>query len=473
MSHETGIEYARDSIFETGTIYEEQHSQEGRNDGWWAAFLVFAIIFGPETKAFAVLPPIRFADFLIVFLLVPRWLKALRLYGGFLFSPRIRPYSVSMLALVFVMCFSMTINYATGRNPVLIKDLWTPISFIRMILIAAIMASFNFQRRQARQFIIGISLVSLLSVVLAFCQQYNIHGVLGLTDRLYPVAAERKMITLGSRAVGTFGNPNDFGGSLAMLAAMILAFAISIKGLTRYFSIAVFLLLGLTILITTASRTALFGYLAVSGISLMLSLRRGSRFPAFLAMIVIVGAIMFVRGHVYELPLHRRVQDILTGYGTPLRDSFEARLGMWVDNIRMAQGSLLWGMGPTKSLVTTVDNGYIFMLVRLGIFGLLIYLLMLLSLFMRGIRAFYHELSPHKKAVMLAATMVLVNHVVFEITGEFFWNIKYGAVLSVFLGMLCGLAAQIKDERRYSDYVEEDLYNESMVLSDREREKLS
>jgi O-antigen ligase len=310
-------------------------------------------------------------------------------------------------------------------------------------------------------------------VVLAFCQQYNIHGVLGLTDRLYPVAAERKMITLGSRAVGTFGNPNDFGGSLAMLAAMILAFAISIKGLTRYFSIAVFLLLGLTILITTASRTALFGYLAVSGISLMLSLRRGSRFPAFLAMIVIVGAIMFVRGHVYELPLHRRVQDILTGYGTPLRDSFEARLGMWVDNIRMAQGSLLWGMGPTKSLVTTVDNGYIFMLVRLGIFGLLIYLLMLLSLFMRGIRAFYHELSPHKKAVMLAATMVLVNHVVFEITGEFFWNIKYGAVLSVFLGMLCGLAAQIKDERRYSDYVEEDLYNESMVLSDREREKLS
>ena len=181
MSHETGIEYARDSIFETGTIYEEQHSQEGRNDGWWAAFLVFAIIFGPQTRAFAILPPIRFDDFVIVFLLAARWLK---LYGGFLFSPRIRPYSVSMLALIFIMCFSMVINYATGRNPVFIKDLWIPISFIRMILIAAIAASFNFQRRQVRQFIMGISFISLISVILAFAHQYDIHGILGLTEKL-------------------------------------------------------------------------------------------------------------------------------------------------------------------------------------------------------------------------------------------------------------------------------------------------
>jgi len=429
-----------------------------KNDGWWAAFLVFAIIFGPQTKTFAILPPIRFDDFVIVFLLAARWLKALRLYGGFLFSPRIRLYSFFMLALVILMSFSMAINVAIGRNPVLIKDLWTPISFIRMILIAAIAASFNFQRRQARQFVIGISLVSLLSVVLAFCQQNDIYGALGLTYRLYPVtaAAESKMITYGSsRVVGTFGNPNSFGGSLAMLSATILPFAINIKGLTRYFSLAVFISLGATILITTSSRTALFGYLAVSGVSLILSLRRGSRFPVFLAMIVIIGAIMFVRGHIYELSLHQRVEDILTGKETSLRDVFESRLGIWIDNLRMSQGSLLWGVGPTKAVETTADNGYIYMLVRLGIFGLLIYLLMLLGLFMRGIKAFYHEFSPHKKAVMLAATMVLVNHTVFEIAGEFFWGIKYGAVLSVFLGILCGLSRQIMDEKSLFDNYEQ------------------
>jgi O-antigen ligase len=463
MSHETGIEYARDSIFETGTIYEEQHSQEGRNDGWWAAFLVFAIIFGPQTRAFATLPPVRFDDFVIVFLLAARWMKTSRLYGGFLFSPRIRTYPVFMLTLVVIMCFSMAINYATGRNPVFIKDLWIPISFIRMILIAAIAASFNFQRRQVRQFIIGIFLVSLLSLVLAFSQQNDIHGILGLTEKLYPVTAEDKMITYGSsRVLGTFGNPNVFGGSLAMLSALILAFATNIKGLTRYFLIAVFISLGTAILITTASRTALFGYLTVSSISLVLSLRRGSRFPAFLAMIVIVGAIMFVREHVYTLPLHQRVQDIFTGQETFLRKGYETRLGMWIDNLRMAKDSILWGVGPTKSFITLVDNGYIYMLVRLGIFGLLIYLLMLLCLLMRGIRAFFHEQSPHKRAIMLGTTMVLVNHAVFEITGEFFWNIKYGAVLSVFLGILCGLSSQIRSELKgYGDYTyfsESELY---------------
>jgi O-antigen ligase len=175
---------------------------------------------------------------------------------------------------------------------------------------------------------------------------------------------------------------------------------------------------------------------------------------------------MFVRGHVYELSLHQRVRDVLTGHGTPLRDSFEARLGIWVDNLRMAKDSLLLGVGPTKSLETTADNGYIFMLVRLGIFGLLIYLLMLLGLFIRGIRAFYHELSPHKKAVMLAATMVLVNHTVFEMAGEFFWAIKYGAVFSVFLGVLCGLSRQIMDEKSLFDNYEQPAQNYFEEMTD-------
>jgi O-antigen ligase len=468
MAESVNSDYMAEDMPENEQYFTTDYSEsEGRNDGWWVAFLVFAIIFGPQTRAFAALPPIRFDDFVIVFLLVARWMKTSRLYGDFLFSPRIRPYSVSMLVLIFIMCFSMTMNYATGRNPVFIKDLWIPVSFIRMILIAAIAASFNFQRRQARQFIMGISLISLLSVVLAFSQQNDIYGVLGLTEKLYPVPAESKMMAYGSsRVIGTFGNPNHFGGSLAMLSATILAFATNIKGLTRYFSIAVFISLGAAILITTASRTALFGYLAVSGISLVLSMRRGSRFPAFLAMIVIIGTIMFVRGHVYELPLQQRVQDILTGQETSLRNSFEARLGIWIDNMRMAKDSLFLGVGPTKSFVTTADNGYIYMLVRLGIFGLLTYLLMLLGLFSRGIRAFFHEQSPHKRAIILGTTMVLVNHTVFEITGDFFWGIKYGAVLSVFFGILCGLARQIMDEKSLFDNYEQSAQNYFEEMTD-------
>ncbi len=459
MAESVNSDYMTEDMPENEQYFTTDYSEsEGRNDGWWAAFLVFAIIFGPQTRAFAVLPPIRFADFLIVFLLATRWLKALRLYGGFLFSPRTRPYSVSMLALIFIMCFSMVINYATGRNPVLIKDLWTPTSFIRMILIAAIMASFNFGEKQIKQFAKGVLIISLMSVILAFMQRFISWYVSGFVERFYGIEWTRlEGIGIGTRVVGTFGNSNHFGGSLAMLSALILAFTINIKGLTRYFSLAVFIGLGAAILITTASRTALFGYLTVSGISLVLSLRRGSRFPAFLAMIVIVGAIMFVREHAYALPLHQRIRDILTGQETSLREGYETRLGMWIDNLRMAKDSLFWGMGPTKSLVATVDNGYVFMLIRLGIFGLLIYLLMLFCLLMRGIRAFFHELNPHKKAIMLGTTMVLVNHAVFEVTGDFFWGIKYGALFAAFMGLLCGMSRDTLDEIDQPLYYYEDV----------------
>jgi hypothetical protein len=183
-----------------------------------------------------------------------------------------------------------------------------------MILIAAIMASFNFGEKQIKQFAKGVLIISLMSVILAFIQRFRSWYVSGFVERFYGIEWTRlEEIGIGARIVGTFGNSNVFGGSLAMLSALILAFATNIKGLTRYFSLAVFIGLGAAILVTTASRTALFGYLAVSGVSLILSLRRGSRFPAFLAMIVIIGTIMFVRGHVYELSLHQRVQDILTG----------------------------------------------------------------------------------------------------------------------------------------------------------------
>jgi O-antigen ligase len=337
-----------------------------------------------------------------------------------------------------------------------------------MILIGAIAASFKLHRRQIGQFIIGIFFISLFSLILAFCQQYNVRIVLAIANRLYPMPAQDMITYAASRVTGTFANPNAFGGSLTMLSALVLPFAVNIKGLTRYILVPIFIGLGAAILITTASRTSLLGYLAISGLSLVLSLRKGSRFPAFLVMIVIMGTIMFVRGHVYELSLQQRIQDLVTGEKASTLEGYRNRLAIWVDNIKMAKDSLLWGVGPTKAVATTADNGYLFTLVRLGIFGLLIYLLMLFRLLIRGIRTFFCELSPYKKALMLSLTMVLANHIVFEITGEFFWNVKYGAVFSVFLGVLGGLIAQIEDERKYADYIEDDLYNESMELSGQE-----
>jgi O-antigen ligase len=420
----------------------------GRWDGWWAAFLVFSSIFGPQTGAFAVLPPVRFVDFVIVFMLLWRWVRSSRLYGGFILSPRIAMFTYFMLALTFVTVLSMGVNYAIGRNPFFVKDLYTPLTFIRMILIAAIAASFNFQEKQIRQLMKGILAVGAFSVIFAFFQKYDIFGAIALTDRLYPTPSEFKMLAgTGERVSGTFGNPNQFGGCLVMLGAVALAFSINAKGLMRYISIAVFLSTGAAVIMTSASRTALFGYLTVSGISFVLSLRRGSRLPAFLSMIILVAAITFVSKHLYTFGVHQRVQEIFSRDKTPLAEAASARRAMWINSLRQAAESPIIGVGPTKYFIQTTDNGYIYMILQIGVIGLLVYLAMLLSLFLRGIRGFFLTVSPYRKAAMLAVTMVMVNHAIFEITGEFFWVVKYGEIWAVFAGMLCGLSNQIRNEQ--------------------------
>ena len=84
--------------------YEGSHMFEyiGRHDGWIASLLLFSIIFGLATSPGVALPPIRFVDFKIVFLLATRWLKSVRFYGGFVFSYRMRTFSVFETLLQFL-----------------------------------------------------------------------------------------------------------------------------------------------------------------------------------------------------------------------------------------------------------------------------------------------------------------------------------------------------------------------------------
>ena len=309
----------------------------------------------------------------------------------------------------------------------------------------------------------------MISSILAFGQRFQVFGIIKWTQELYGVAGERltTFSTVKQRVVGTHGNANMFGCSLVMLSAIALAFSINIKGLIKYISLAVFLLLGVTTVFTTASRTAIFGYMVISAMSVVFCMRRGSRLSAFLLLSILIGAIMFMSGHLYEFGLHERVRDLFTRKGH-LEDSYHIRHDMWIGGLKKAGESPIYGVAPSKVRWQTIDNGYIFILMTMGIVGLSLYLLMLVSLFIKGMKAFGHEVDPYKKAFMLALIMVLVNHCVFEITGEFFWNVLHGQVLAVFLGLLCSFATQIRQEQQQYYYSKdhENYYDDSDLLAE-------
>jgi O-antigen ligase len=454
MFYEAETEYREEGFLEPEAIYEEDSLVNvGKYDGWLAFLLLFSLIFGPRTKPAGMLPPMRSADIIILLLVICRWIRSKQLYGGFIFSYRNRIFSWFMLALAFLLLFSTIINVAIGRYDFFIKDLYQPIVFIRMILIAAIAASLYFGERQVKQFAIGILIISLMSVVLAFIQRFRFWYVSGLVERFYAVTwthLEEKGI--GARVVGTFGNPNQFGLYLVMLAAVSLAIAINMKGLIKLLAVVSFVSLSLAVLITTASRTALIALFMITVLSLLLSLRGKAIIPVLLLAILMLGVFIFVRIYADTLPLNPRVKGIIgVGDGKSMSSILYARYRLWERSMREAKKSIILGVGISKIIYQTTDNGYLMMLLRTGIAGLSIYISMLAALFIRGIKALHIEKRPFQRTVLLTSFIVLINHMIFELTGDFFWSVETSAIFSVFIGLLCGSSMQSLEENYYQD----------------------
>ena len=466
MIYEKTISYEQNELLQPDYAAQEEISfQADKNGGWWITFLLGSILFGPVIVVSRTLPPFRLDDLVILLMLAIRWNKSRYLHGGFMFSYRVRLFTLFILAITLEICFSTMVSVLIGRFQFFYKDLFIPIVFIRMAIIAAIAASFVLEERQINQILKGTIILSLLSVLLAFAQKMGPLASSPLMNKLYTFEGSGQLQvqlmheTGRARVIGTFGNPNVFAGSLVMLCAILISFAINSKGFKKYSSIATFLTLVAAILFTTGSRTSIAGLFVISSCTLVLSLRKGTRLKAIIYLALFVVMVIFIQKNIEYLPVNVRLKEILqgtTGGGTLV--SFHTRWAMWMKSFHQAEKSLLFGVGASKGIEQITDNGYFYTLLRIGLVGLGTYIIMTISLFVSGLRAFALSSSPLKRASLLAFTMVVVNSAVFEMTGEFFWNIRYGGMFGMIMGLLCGLSYQIKDEYQYAAYDDNDNY---------------
>ena len=148
-----------------------------------------------------------------------------------------------------------------------------------------------------------------------------------------------------------------------------------------------------------------------------------------------------------------------------INESLHSRYRIWYDSLARAKDNILLGEGMSKMYRQLTDNGYIITLLRTGILGLGLYLMMLLSLFIQSIKALYIEKRPLQRTLLLTSFIVLINHMIFEITGDFFWNVQYGAIFAAFMGLLCSLYRKTLAENYYQDeeYCENSEETEIMV----------
>lgn len=454
-SHAVSTDYITDYGYEQEMLdmQEATFAYATRNDGRWAAFFLWAIVFSPTILLPGNLPPFRPVDILILLLWPIRAIKTRHIYGSFFFSPRIRLFSLFIFGMTGVMIFSMAINVATGRNPFFVKDLFIPIVFIRMVIIAAITASFNIREKQIRQFYIGLLVIIALSVILAYGQKTGRFGI-ALAAKYYATEIERleKLWTGFGRATGTFGNTNVFAGSLTCFSAIVLPLVVNVKGILKYIILAMLACVVYILLTSIGSRTSIVGFAFILAVALLLSIRKGSRVPTLIVMCIALVSLLFLRQYAQDLPLPERIKDMISpGRGEYLREGIYVRTQMWKHSFEATKESFIFGVGPQKTETQLTDNGYFFTLLRLGIIGLTLYLLMLWKLFFRGLKAYIKEERLLYRAFMLGFLMVLLTHMVFEVTGEFFWHVKYGTFFAALVGMFCGFSCQIITDYKYVD----------------------
>lgn len=435
--------------------YAEPTARAGRYDGWMAAFLLWMLVFGPSTAPSPSLPPIRSVDFLILILLIARWMKTSQLHGGFIFSRRMRAFSVPILWIALIGTIATAAQVASGQYIFFLKDYFQPIAMVRMVIIAAIMGSYDFDERHIQQFMKGFLITSMATAVLALVQRFYPYLLAGFIERYYATDIRRleiEMTGTQARVLGTLGNPNVFAGFIVMLAAGTLAIAIYSKRLMRLAALATYFTLTVAVVIATASRTGIVALVVITGFILTISMQGRARWSALFLMFIFLTAFLTLRQQAADLRIiNPRTRDLLIGQEGTVSAAVQSRSRLWERSLAEAKTSLLIGVGIKKKADHVTDNGYLFTLMTSGLLGLTAYLMMLGILFGRGLKRFFTEADRSRRMLFAGTVTILLTHAIFEMTGDFFWNISYGAIVAAFLGLLCGASAKTPQwrEARY------------------------
>lgn len=253
---------------------------------------------------------------------------------------------------------------------------------------------------------------------------------LAVFDLLYAADKTRPFGNL-LRASGSLGNPNAFGWVVVQATAIIFA----LGGKHRH----LWVLLGTILVVSSGSRTLLVLFPFVIVLARIGSQQKGlgSYFKGFLlSALGLVALLTFVIAFAQYLPYLSQLRNVLLSGSLASVNSFAARLDMWHSAYQLftAQGIGGWFFGlGSREAIRTVDNDFLFVLVRLGGIGFLLHLSALVyigRIFVLGRR---HAAAAIGLEYLLFA--MIVGFVSDTLGG---WN--YPLLLFFFAGLTTGLS---------------------------------
>ena len=227
------------------------------------------------------------------------------------------------------------------------------------------------------------------------------------------------------RAIGTWVDPNAFGGVLSVMACMIAPQLFAERPVLKRWLTAGVLGLVVLMLVLTFSRTSMLGFGV--GLVFIAFMRYRKIIP-----LMVVGVLLLLLLPQTQAYIERFTEGFA---GADL--ATQMRIGEYTDSLRLISQYPVFGIGftgsPSINLYTDVASLYLIMANQIGLVGVGVYLLAIAGVFAYGLRSWrYAKRDPRLAAIHLGFHAVLLTAVVSGVTDHYFFRSDFQASITLF-----------------------------------------
>jgi len=343
--------------------------------------------------------------------------------------------SVHLLILMYMMwlifSFALGLRHSSITLTALRQFAGTLLSIGLTFILVDLLREPHQLRRLVLVILIAITVQALVAIGLYLLPDNFANTLLNLLGRLgYPQGNVIRYIeqnpALPERAIGTWIDPNSLAGIVAIAAVMIAPQVFAKQPVLKYRWLT-FIALGVVsvALILTFSRSSVLAF--VAGLA-VIGFARYRRYLPILAL-VLAGALLLPQAQDY---LYRFVEAF-----TAQDLSTQMRIGEWTDSLRLISRYPVFGVGftgtPEIDIYTDVANMYLMMANQIGLVGVFIFLLTMMSVFIYGSVAWGR--AKHDEAldsIHLGYHAALVTGLINAIADLYFFRLEYQGSITWF-----------------------------------------
>ncbi|MEO8609774.1 MAG: O-antigen ligase family protein [Chloroflexota bacterium] len=339
---------------------------------------------------------------------------------------------IALYMLWLILAFALGLRFALPKSADIRQFAETLLSIGMVFILVDLLREPQALRRLVQVVMIAITLQAIITLILYVMPDDTAERTLVRLARIgYPNGGVIRYVednpALSERAIGTWVDPNALGGILAVSAAMIAPQVFARKPIIRYRWIILGVLGLVTLaLILTFSRASMLAFgIGVGFIATFKGYRR------FVPMILLGACLLLL------LPQTRSYIERFGQAFTGSDLATQMRLGEYGDSFKLISQYPVFGVGftgtPQINLYTDVASMYLIMANQIGLVGVGIYAVAIISIFVYGWRARrYSATIPELESIHLGYHAALLTALINATADLYFFRLDFQASITIF-----------------------------------------